>query len=71
MGIPLCGSAPVGVSPIVPGMKQVRRPLGAIRNGAGQGPLSNFAPVPAPCSCNANNFPSELPATPVVMPGMS
>ena len=43
VGIPLWGSAPVGFNPIVPGMKHVRRRLGATRNAAGHGPLSSFA----------------------------
>ncbi len=69
--IPLWGSAAVGFRPIVPGMKQVRRPLLAIRISAGQGPLDNFAPGLAPSNSTANNLPAAFPATPVVIPGMS
>jgi hypothetical protein len=71
MEIPLCGSAAVGVNPMVPGMKQVMRPLLAMRISPGHAPLDNWAPVPAPYNSTANNFPAEFPATPVVIPGMS
>jgi hypothetical protein len=62
--------------PIEPTGTQVTRPLCATRKSAGQGAVLTSATAPGCagsgcCACKANNFPSPLPATPTVRPGMS
>ena len=64
--IPLC--TPVPIDPMSPGAKQETLPLGATLNCEGQVPLLTS---PDPWACTVNSFPSALPATPTVMPGIS
>lgn len=76
-----CGfDAPEGIALVVwlplielmsPGAKQVTRPLEATRKADGQAPLVRAAPAAPPCAWTVKSLPSELPATPTLIPGIS
>ncbi len=70
--IPACGSGPPPLfNDMAPAAKQVTRPLLATLNSAGQAPLAICEPVPDPCNWTAKSLPSALPATALVIPGIS
>jgi hypothetical protein len=49
----------------------VTRPQAAIRNSDGHAPLLSVADAPSPWDWTENSLPSEFPATPTDIPGMS
>jgi hypothetical protein len=56
---------------MLPGAKQVTRPLEATRNWDGQAPLVISGEGPPLCDCTVKSLPSGLPATPTDIPGIS